>query len=308
MQNLLLCEWLARRPLGEFSTSRRVLRVPRGPAEPAALIHRQAGSHVLLIVRLVLPNGLPVIEIKANLQRVLNLALAGVLAVVWERVIELIDPKKVVAWATAERDAANLTDQQLETYQTAKASLDEWLASEPDALRAKMGHISSPPGTHYFHGQFIAVTCTKDGDMTTASIATSGREKRALPSATRSTILVASFWGTPMTEIEKLVAAMKKLHEENNALRRQIVDHEQYVIATFREVIMGFAARFNDIDETHRRAVEGLNEVLAGHEVALIGLGAELSPFPSLKARPLLSFPNLRLLTPRMEVEVPPSR
>jgi hypothetical protein len=84
----------------------------------------------------------------------------------WERVLELIDPKKVVVWATGERDTGNLTDQQFESYQTAKASLDKWLATDPDALWVKMGHISSPPGTHYFHGQFVAVTCTNDGDMT----------------------------------------------------------------------------------------------------------------------------------------------
>lgn len=83
----------------------------------------------------------------------------------WERVIELIDPKKVVAWATGERNAGNLTDEQWERYQVAREALDQWM-TDPDALWVKMGHISSPPGTHYFHGQFIAVTCASDGDMT----------------------------------------------------------------------------------------------------------------------------------------------
>lgn len=83
----------------------------------------------------------------------------------WERTVALIDPKKVVEWATEEHAAGNITADDLNRYQEVEAGLRDWLANEPDAAWVKMGHIGSKPGTHYFPNQFVSVRCWDDGDM-----------------------------------------------------------------------------------------------------------------------------------------------
>jgi hypothetical protein len=83
----------------------------------------------------------------------------------WHRVIELIEPKKVVAWADAEHVAGKLTDENLARYRAAADDLLSWKQEDPDAAWAKMGHISSPPGNHYFHNQFVTVRCTNAGEI-----------------------------------------------------------------------------------------------------------------------------------------------
>jgi len=84
----------------------------------------------------------------------------------WQRVVELIEPKKVVAWATGEHAKTNITAADLARYQDVEAQLQDWMAEEPDSAWVKMGHIGSPPGTHYFPNQFVAVRCKSNGDMT----------------------------------------------------------------------------------------------------------------------------------------------
>lgn len=75
----------------------------------------------------------------------------------WHRIIELIEPKKVVAWAEQEHTAGRLSEDGLIRYREAAAVAATWMHDEPGALWTKMGHISSPPGNHYFHGQFLLV-------------------------------------------------------------------------------------------------------------------------------------------------------
>lgn len=83
----------------------------------------------------------------------------------WHRVVELIDPKKVVAWAVAEHAEGKLTEDDLARYRAVADDLRAWKEEEPDGAWAKMGHIGSPPGNHYFHNQFVAVRCGTSGEM-----------------------------------------------------------------------------------------------------------------------------------------------
>lgn len=81
-----------------------------------------------------------------------------------------------------------------------------------------------------------------------------------------------------MTEKEKLIAAVRKLAEENATLRQQIAQHEQLVTHALDCVVTGLVERIDAIESAHQKAVVGFNEVLAGHEIALLGLGAEPEP------------------------------
>jgi hypothetical protein len=83
----------------------------------------------------------------------------------WHRVVELIEPKKVVDWATAEHAKGKLTDDDLARYRAVADDLRTWKEDEADASWIKMGHIGSPPGNHYFHRQFMAVRCWASGGM-----------------------------------------------------------------------------------------------------------------------------------------------
>lgn len=80
----------------------------------------------------------------------------------WHQVIELIDPKKVVAWAEQEHAEGRLPEAGLDRYRDAANTATAWMRDEPGALWAKMGHIGSPPGSHYFHGQFLLVLTGED--------------------------------------------------------------------------------------------------------------------------------------------------
>lgn len=81
-----------------------------------------------------------------------------------------------------------------------------------------------------------------------------------------------------MTENEKPVAGMRKLAEENDALKKQVERQGNELCDALREVVIGFSERIAAIAGAHRKAVDGFNEVLAGHEIALNRLGAELKP------------------------------
>ena len=90
----------------------------------------------------------------------------------WERCIQLIAPKKVVEWAGAEYHGGRVPEAVLERYAEAYAAGKSWSASA-DADWAKMGHISSQPGTQYYPGQFVCVRRTQDGELS-ASIYVDG--------------------------------------------------------------------------------------------------------------------------------------
>ncbi|WP_230533427.1 hypothetical protein [Microvirga roseola] len=82
----------------------------------------------------------------------------------WERTIGLLPPKAVVAWAVDEHVQGRLTDEQLALYTTVADEITAW-ADQDGAELALMGHISSPPGNHYFHNQFVAVRLTTSDEM-----------------------------------------------------------------------------------------------------------------------------------------------
>jgi hypothetical protein len=83
----------------------------------------------------------------------------------WHRIIQLIEPKKVVDWAEKEHAAGKLTDNNLARYKETAESLQVGMGDYPNMAWGKMGHIGSPPGTHYFHNQFVAVCCMNSGEM-----------------------------------------------------------------------------------------------------------------------------------------------
>jgi len=75
-----------------------------------------------------------------------------------------------------------------------------------------------------------------------------------------------------MTDVEKLTHAFRKLAEENAALKARLDD--MVTEETFVEFIKIVRSRFWDIDDAHT----SLTEVIAGHEVALIEMGANPEP------------------------------
>ena len=66
--------------------------------------------------------------------------------------VRLLAPSKVLTWATGKRDAGAMTADQFAQYQMAYEGAAEMIE---DGSRAWMGHIGSPPGKHYFVGQFV---------------------------------------------------------------------------------------------------------------------------------------------------------
>ncbi len=70
----------------------------------------------------------------------------------WWRVVQLLEPSKVLTWATGKRDAGEMTADQFGFYQLVYEGAVQMIE---DGSRAWMGHIGSPPGKHYFVGQFV---------------------------------------------------------------------------------------------------------------------------------------------------------
>ena len=70
----------------------------------------------------------------------------------WWRVVQLLEPSKVLKWATGKRDAGEMTADQFAQYQLAYEAAARMIE---EGSRAWMGHIGSPPGKHYFVGQFV---------------------------------------------------------------------------------------------------------------------------------------------------------
>lgn len=81
-----------------------------------------------------------------------------------------------------------------------------------------------------------------------------------------------------MSDFEKLARAFQKLVGENEALKARLAEVERDANDKLAEFVQIVLDRFSEVDATHHRAMEGINEVLAGHEVALIGLGADPEP------------------------------
>ena len=79
----------------------------------------------------------------------------------WWRVIQLLEPSKVLGWAQKKHTLGEVSDNQL-SYYTGVCSAAAELAAESPNLVVKVGHISSPPGKHYFPGQFVYVWIDRD--------------------------------------------------------------------------------------------------------------------------------------------------
>ncbi|WP_133123386.1 hypothetical protein [Methylobacterium frigidaeris] len=80
----------------------------------------------------------------------------------WWRVVQLLDPKKVVAWARAKE---GMSAEDLDAYEAVYAKAVEAEAEEGVVL-VRMGHISSPPGKQYFEGQFVLFILREDETAT----------------------------------------------------------------------------------------------------------------------------------------------
>ncbi|WP_201861417.1 hypothetical protein [Microvirga soli] len=80
----------------------------------------------------------------------------------WWRVVQLVEPKVVLTWANKKHEANEMDAEMLALYSDASTMAMEMKQDERFEL-VKMGHISSPPGTQYFIGQFVVVARTKEG-------------------------------------------------------------------------------------------------------------------------------------------------
>jgi len=74
----------------------------------------------------------------------------------WWRVIQLIEPNKVLKWATTKHAKGEMSDAQARLYGTCVRQCEQAQQSG-EAKLVRMGHIASPPGKHYFTGQFVIV-------------------------------------------------------------------------------------------------------------------------------------------------------
>jgi hypothetical protein len=92
-----------------------------------------------------------------------------------EHVIQLIaDPKRFLKWATDKNNSGDMNSETLARY---KAAYDRAIELFNDAGTewARLGHFVSPPGKHYFIGQFALVHMSQDGELTATVFI--GREK-----------------------------------------------------------------------------------------------------------------------------------
>jgi hypothetical protein len=80
----------------------------------------------------------------------------------WWRIVQLIDPKTVLAWARKKHAAGEMTDRQLLNYETVGANAIEF-GADPEVKLSLMGHIASPPGKHYYVDQFVWFFLRNDG-------------------------------------------------------------------------------------------------------------------------------------------------
>ncbi|KMO37578.1 hypothetical protein [Methylobacterium aquaticum] len=80
----------------------------------------------------------------------------------WWRVVQLLDPKTVVAWARAKE---GMSAEDLDAYEAVYAKAVAVQAEEGVVL-VRMGHISSPPGKQYFEGQFVLFILREDEKAT----------------------------------------------------------------------------------------------------------------------------------------------
>ncbi|GJE73066.1 hypothetical protein [Methylorubrum podarium] len=82
----------------------------------------------------------------------------------WSRVVQLIDPKRFMAWVNDQRASGTISDQQYEQYDLAHQAVTMAAAMEGIEF-AKMGHIGSARENLYYDGQFVTVVKQQDGGL-----------------------------------------------------------------------------------------------------------------------------------------------
>lgn len=82
----------------------------------------------------------------------------------WWRVVQLVEPRTVLLWARKKHEAGDMDADMFGVYEEAAEQAIE-LAKDDDFELVRMGHISSPPGTQYFIGQFVFIAKQKDGQF-----------------------------------------------------------------------------------------------------------------------------------------------
>ncbi|MBM6594011.1 hypothetical protein [Microvirga pudoricolor] len=80
----------------------------------------------------------------------------------WWRVVQLVDPKTVLTWAKKKHEANGMDAEMLSVYSDVSTEAMKMQQSGHFEL-VKMGHVSSPPGTQYFVGQFVFIARTEGG-------------------------------------------------------------------------------------------------------------------------------------------------
>ena len=84
------------------------------------------------------------------------------------RVVQLIEPAKVLSWARKGHGRGGMDDGTLSLYEEAAAAL-EAKAADSGVAWARMGHIGDPTrGKHYYVGQFALAIMFNDGELCAA--------------------------------------------------------------------------------------------------------------------------------------------
>jgi hypothetical protein len=82
----------------------------------------------------------------------------------WWRVIQLVEPKTILRWARKKHEVSGMGEEMFATYLHAcDVAIQRADSDEYELVR--MGHISSPPGTQYFVGQFVFLQKQREGQF-----------------------------------------------------------------------------------------------------------------------------------------------
>lgn len=79
----------------------------------------------------------------------------------WHRYVHLLEPSTVMNWAAEQHQNGGISDAEFDHYSATLRDVANWTNMNPSGW-AKVGHIASPPGTHYFPGQFVVLRAAAD--------------------------------------------------------------------------------------------------------------------------------------------------
>lgn len=79
----------------------------------------------------------------------------------WWRCAHMLEQAAVMDWAAEQHMNGRMTNSEFDHYSDALRDLSHWKLVNPSGW-AKVGHIASSPGKHYFSGQFVILRAGPD--------------------------------------------------------------------------------------------------------------------------------------------------